>query len=141
MLLHWSGALIFLSTQSDEIMQVVQECRPAWLDFATLLFTGGALTGILQIISDAVGNKRLKEINKVYQERIVVLKEEAEYCFKRKEMYKDGIEIIKAKVEMFHLQCGKDTSCSILTEEILRIISQALPREESIIPGLDDELP
>ena len=141
MLLHWSGALIFLSTQSDEIMQVVQECRPAWLDFATLLFTGGALTGILQIISDAVGNKRLKEINKIYQERIVVLKEEAEYCFKRKEMYKDGIGIIRAKVEMFHLQCGEDTSCSVLTEEILRIISQALPGEESIIPGLDDELP
>lgn len=139
MLLHWSGALIFLSTQSEEIMQVVQECRPVWLDFTTLLFTGGVLTSILQIISDAVGNKRIKEMNKAYQEKIVQLKEDAEYCFKRKEMYKDGIEIIRAKTEMFHLQCGEDTSCSILTEEIIRTINQVLPDDKSIIPGMDDK--
>lgn len=139
MLLHWSRALIFLTTQSEEIMQVIRECRPVWLDFTTLLFTGGVLTGILQIISDAVGNKRMKEVNKSYQEKIELLKEDAEYCFKRKEMYKDGIEIIRAKVEMFHLQCGDNTSCSVLTGEILRIISQVLPDDKSTIPGLDSK--
>lgn len=139
MLLHWSEVLIFLSTQSEEAMEVIKECRSAWLDFTTLLFTGGVLTGILQIISDAVGNKRIKEMNKAYQEQIVTLREDAEYCFKRKEMYKDGIEIIRAKVEMFRLQCGKDVSCSVLTEEIIRTINQVLPEDKTAIPGLDDK--
>lgn len=138
MLLHWSGALIFLTTQSEEIMQVIRECRPVWLDFTTLLFTGGALTSILQIISDAVGNKRMKEVNKSYQEKIELLKEDAEYCFKRKEMYKDGIEVIRAKVEMFNRQNSTDCSC-LLSSEILRTINQVLPEDKTAIPGLDDK--
>lgn len=119
-------------------MEVIKECRPAWLDFTTLLFTGGVLTGILQIISDAVGNKRIKEMNKACQEKIVVLKEDAEYCFKRKEMYKDGIEIIRAKVEMFNRQNNSECDC-LLSQEILKTINQVLPEEKTIIPGLDDE--
>jgi hypothetical protein len=138
MLLRWSTALIVLSTQSEEIMQVVEECRPVWLDFTTLLFTGGVLTSILQIISDAVGNKRIKEMNKAYQEKIVELTEDAEYCFKREEMYKDEIEKIRAKVEMFDLQNKTNCAC-ILSSEILRTINQILPENKTAIPGLDDK--
>jgi hypothetical protein len=120
-------------------MQVVEACRPVWLDFTTLLFTGGVLTSILQIISDAVGNKRIKEMNRAYQEKIVELTEDAEYCFKREEMYKDEIEKIRAKVEMFDLQSKPDCRECILSSEILRAINQVLPENKTAIPGLDDK--
>lgn len=119
------------------MLHSITKCKSSgWSDFFILLLSGGAMTGILQIISDAVGNKRVKEMNKMYQEKILQLEEDCEYCFKRKEMYKDGIEIIRAKVEMFNRQNDPGCEC-LLSAEVLKTINQVLPDDKTITPGLD----
>lgn len=116
-----------------------EECkRSGFAEFAILLVSGGAITGILQIISDAVGNTRLKEMYKKCQETILEQKRQIESLYERKENYKDTVYIVRAKVEMYHRQCEVDSPCCVLTEEILHTIDNLLP-SKTLIPEIDND--
>lgn len=133
----WLEILILLNIPSGEMLQPINDCKSSGMfDFFILLLSGGVVTSLLQIVSDAVGNKRIKEAYKKSQEKILILEEDAKHLYERKEKYKDVIQIIQAKVEMFDKQNLSECKC-LLSTEITKTISQVMPVETTDIPGLD----
>lgn len=120
-------------------MQTVQECkRSGLIDIAILAFSGGTIASLLQILSDAVGAKRMKE--EIHRMQAVTEKHLADRdnAFNREEICENTITIIRAKVEMFNRQNSTSCDC-LLSQEILRTINQVLPDDKSIIPDLDEK--
>lgn len=104
-------------------LQTMQECkRSGLIDIAVLAFSGGTIATLLQILSDAVGAKRLKEeINRMQSITNQILSER-DLAFNKEEICEDTVTIIKAKVEMYQKQSEPESLCYVLTEEILKAI-------------------
>jgi SNF2 family DNA or RNA helicase len=94
-----SEILISLNTQfATDIITTASECKKSGVaEFFTLAISGGIITGILQIISDAVGNIRLKEMYKNYQEVLVEREKQIDDLYERKEEYKDICVVINGE--------------------------------------------
>lgn len=134
-----SEILILLNTPfATDIITTASECKKSGVaEFFTLAISGGIITGILQIISDAVGNIRLKEMYKKSQEALVEREKQVDDLYERKEEYKDIVYILRAKTEMFQRQCTDISPCCILAEEILNTIDQRLP-DTTLMPERKD---
>ena len=108
------------------------------------MLSGGTITGVLQIISDLVGNKRLKEMYKESQDKIHDQAEKIEFLYTQKEDFKDALSIIKAQVEMCEKQNLKCDFVSYeyikhLTEEMLKTIEKVSLDNKTIIPGINNK--
>lgn len=104
-------------------LQTMQECkRSGLIDIAILAFSGGTIASLLQILSDAVGAKRMKE--EIHRMQAVTEKHLADRdnAFNREEICENTITIIQAKVEMYQRQSEPESLCYVLTEEILKAI-------------------
>jgi hypothetical protein len=135
-----SEILISLNTLlASDIITTIDGCKKTgFTDFLTVVISGGVITGVLQIISDAVGNTRLKEMYKKSQEALILKEQERKELYDKKEDYKDTVYIIRAKVQMFHRQCNKADPCCLLIEELLQTIDQRLPNR-TLIPERKDD--
>lgn len=104
-------------------MQTMQECkRSGLIDVVILAFSGGTIASLLQILSDAVGAKRMKE--EIHRMQSVTEKHLADRddAFDREEICENTITIIQAKIEMYQKQSDPESLCYVLTEEILKAI-------------------
>ena len=126
-----------------DINTAIEECtRPAWLDLAFWAISGGLISGTFQLISEKMGNKNLRLSYKKILDDNKDLRKRLDILFNRKEMYKDTVDIIESKIEMYNrivypnsktkeyevTQCN---SCVHLIDEILAVINKTKPHPET----------
>lgn len=138
---------------------IAEECktRPAWLDLAFWILSGGLVSGLIRLGSEKIGSqalnaayKRLKEENAEIRRRIGIIAEE-------KELYYDAIRTIESQIKMYSrlmnshwdpvlgfidvkdkdVKDKKCDSCFLLTNEITDVIRKVIPQPvDSATTGL-----
>lgn len=107
--------------------------RSPWLDLAFWAISGGVISGLMQLISENMGNKQLRLAYKKITEENKDLRKKLDILFDRKEMYKDAVDIIESKIELFEKlisnverdeQCHP---CSHLISEVHSVIKKVKP--------------
>jgi hypothetical protein len=143
-LLNTSIPGLLTNEYAQGMIDLSTKCENRWTDFLVLVLSGGTITGVLQIISDLVGNKRLKEMYKESQDKIHDQAEKIEFLYTEKEDFKDALSIIKAQIEMCEKQNLKCDFVSYeyikhLTEEMLKTIEKVSLDNKTIIPGINNK--
>lgn len=97
---------------------IINSCRqPGPFEWFALAVSGGVITGLFQLASDAIGLHRIKTLYKECLEKLeneAIRSSELENCEKK-------VAILQAKIEMY-AQVGNDSPCDALIKELLKEI-------------------
>lgn len=107
--------------------------RSPWLDLAFWAISGGVISGLMQLASENMGNKQLRIAYKRIVDENKDLRRKLDVLFERKELYKDAVDIIESKIELYERLMSnvdpeeKCISCSHLTSEVHSVIKKVKP--------------
>lgn len=107
--------------------------RSPWLDLAFWAISGGVISGLMQLVSENMGNKQLRIAYKRIVDENKDLRRKLDILFERKELYKDAVDIIESKIELYERlmssidQTERCHSCVHLTSEVNSVIKKVKP--------------